>query len=149
MGPYRHILAPTDFSEPSRHALDVAADLALAFGAKLTLMHAFEVPGYAYAGINFGPVDLVTPMQDAAKDLLAQALEATRAKVPGADAVLRLGLPWDQVLAVAEQVSADLIVMGTHGRSGIGRVLLGSVAERIVRHSPIPVLTIRTAKPST
>ncbi|UQA58965.1 universal stress protein [Polyangium aurulentum] len=148
MGPYHHILAPTDFSEPSRHALDVAADLALVFGAKLTLMHAFEVPGYGYAGINYGPIDLVTPMQDAAKELLSKELEATRKKVPGAEAVLRLGLPWDKVIAVATEISADLIVMGTHGRSGIKRALLGSVAEKVVRHSPLPVLTIRTAERS-
>lgn len=148
MGPYRHLLAPTDFSEPSRHALDVAADLAVVFGAKLTLVHAFEVPGYAYAGINYAPVDLVTPLQDAAKDLLARALEATRQKVPAAEAVLRLGAPWDEVLAVAKETGADLIVMGTHGRSGIKHVLLGSVAEKVVRHSPIPVLTIRTAERS-
>jgi nucleotide-binding universal stress UspA family protein len=146
MAPYRHILAPTDFSEPSSQAVGAAIDLAVAFGAGLTLMHTVETPSYAYMGMPYMsiPVDLLTPIEDTARSLLSSALEAARKRVPGATAELRRGSSWQQILAVAAEVGADLIVMGTHGRSGITHALLGSVTEKVVRHSPVPVLTFRT-----
>jgi nucleotide-binding universal stress UspA family protein len=145
MGLYQHILVPTDFSESSRRALDTAVSLALAFGAKLTITHSCEVPGYAYVGMMAPPIDYLTPLREAGESLLLKTVESIRDKVPGATTVLRSGAPWQQTLEVAKEVSADLIVIGTHGRSGLAHAFLGSVAEKVVRMSPIPVLTLRAA----
>jgi nucleotide-binding universal stress UspA family protein len=64
-------------------------------------------------------------------------------KLPQAKAILRSGVPWREILSAVEDVAADLVVMGTHGRRGVSHALLGSVAEKIVRLSPVPVLTVR------
>lgn len=142
MGPYRHILIPIDFSEPSKRALERGIELARALDAKLTIAHVLEIPSAAYGGMAFANVDLVTPIQDAARSLLDRTLADVQAKAPGAAAVLRTGVAWQEILAAASEAGADLVVMGTHGRTGISHALIGSVAERVVRHAPIPVLTI-------
>jgi nucleotide-binding universal stress UspA family protein len=140
---FRHILVPVDFEESSREALDVAIDLAHTFDARLTLVHTWEVPAYGYAGMSFAPIDLLTPIEQAAKGQLESTLAAVRKRVPRAESVLATGSAADEVLAAADRVKPDLIVMGTHGRHGLRRVFLGSVAEKVVRGSPVPVLTIR------
>lgn len=143
MGPYRHIVAPTDFSEPSQQALDAAVDLAATFGAKLTIVHTFEIPWYAYAGQASIPVDCISSLEETARMMLSGTLEHVRRRIPDATAELRTGVPWEQTVAAVEEIGADLVVMGTHGRSGIAHALIGSVAEKVARHSPVPVLTIR------
>ncbi len=140
---YHHILVPTDFSASSQRALETAVSLAVAFGAKLTLTHSCEVPGYAYVGMMAPPIDYLTPLREAGQSLLLKAVESVRERVPGTAGLLRSGPPWQQTLEVAKDVGADLIVMGTHGRSGLAHAFLGSVAEKVVRMSPIPVLTLR------
>jgi nucleotide-binding universal stress UspA family protein len=143
MGLYHHILVPTDFSASSQRALETAVSLAVAFGAKLTLTHSCEVPGYAYVGMMAPPIDYLTPLREAGQSLLLKSVESIRDRVPGATALLRSGPPWQQTLEVAKEIGADLIVMGTHGRSGLAHAFLGSVAAKVVRMSPIPVLTLR------
>jgi nucleotide-binding universal stress UspA family protein len=143
MGLYQHILVPTDFSTSSQRALDAAVKLAVAFGAKLTITHSCEVPGYAYVGMMAPPIDYLTPLREAGDALLLKATASVREQVPGVTAMLRSGAPWQQTLEVAREIGADLIVMGTHGRSGLAHAFLGSVAEKVVRMSPIPVLTLR------
>jgi nucleotide-binding universal stress UspA family protein len=143
MGLYKHILVPTDFSASSQRALDTAVELALAFGAKLTITHAVEVPGYAYIGMMAPPIDYLTPLREAGDSLLQKTAASVRDRVPGVTALLRSGPPWQQTLEVAKEVGADLIVMGTHGRHGLALAFMGSVAEKVVRMSPIPVLTLR------
>ena len=143
MGLYHHILVPTDFSASSQRALDTAVSLALTFGAKLTITHACEVPGYAYVGMMSPPIDYLTPLREAGEELLQKTVASVRDKIPAATGVLRCGAPWQETLEVAREVSADLIVMGTHGRSGLALAFMGSVAEKVVRMSPIPVLTLR------
>jgi len=141
---FNHILVPVDFELPSQEALEVAVDLALAFDAKLTLMHAWDMPIFAYAGSNsFMTPDMWTPIERAATEQLASTLTVLRKRLPRAESVLSRGAPAVETLAVAHRENADIIVMGTHGRRGLDRVLLGSVAERVVRSSPVPVLTIR------
>ena len=98
---------------------------------------------YGYIPVGAPVVDLLTPVQDLASSLLEEALASLRAHFSSADASLRTGVPADEILAVAAEVRADLIVMGTHGRRGFSHLLMGSVAERVVRTSPIPVLTVR------
>lgn len=143
MTEFKHVLVPVDFGDSSRAALDVAIDLAKRYGASLTLVHCCEIPAYGYNPLGPPVIDLLTPVQDAGRSLLEETLVELRPRFPGADAVLVTGLPADEILAAASERRADLIVMGTHGRRGLGHVFMGSVAERVVRTSPVPVLTVR------
>jgi nucleotide-binding universal stress UspA family protein len=140
---FRNILVPTDFSVSSSHVVEVAVDLARTFGAGLTLLHVYEIPSYMYMGAW---IDVVTPIEQAAQAELDTALASVRKTLPAARAELRCGVPWTQVLDVARESGADLIVMGTHGRTGVSHALLGSVAERVVRSADVPVLTVRASK---
>lgn len=140
--PFKHLIIATDFSESSQHALDLAVELAQRFEAELTLVHSWEAPSYSYGGGLYLPVDLVTPIEQAAVAQLNIALTDLRVRLPRAQSMLRAGLAWEEVLAAATQAHADLIVLGTHGRRGLNRALLGSVAEKVVRLSRVPVLTV-------
>jgi nucleotide-binding universal stress UspA family protein len=140
---FRHILVPVDFEPPSQEALEAAVDLALTFDAKLTLFHAWEVPAAAYAAMTYVPADFWTAIEQAATEQLKSAVEDVRKRLPRAESILAKGPPAQEILSAADRTKADLIVMGTHGRRGMSHVLLGSVAERVVRLSPVPVLTIR------
>jgi universal stress protein A len=139
----RHILAPTDFSDPSKKALSDALELAQTFGAKLSLLHVFEPSPY----LGFTPpamsTDLLGDLERQASTELAQVLpDAREAKVEVTRAVA-IGSPPQQIVETAEAEHVDLIVMATHGRTGLSHLLIGSVAERVVRTAPCPVLTIR------
>jgi nucleotide-binding universal stress UspA family protein len=143
MAVFHHLVVATDLGECSQGAVDVATQLAVESGAALTLVHVMEVPAYAYAGAPEQVVDLFTPLREAAEAGLNEALTAVKAKLPAADAVLSRGTAWSELLEIARQKGADLIVLGTHGHQGVARVVLGSVAEKVVRMSPVPVLTVR------
>jgi universal stress protein A len=141
----RHILVPTDFSESSQRALDDAVVLAQAFGAKLTLFHVVELPSYVTDAHT--PVDVSMALRDdlqrhAQRELAKLPREGSGTPVEIARRVV-VGVPHQQILeaAVAEQV--DWIVMATHGRTGLRHLVMGSVAERVLRTAPCPVLTIR------
>jgi nucleotide-binding universal stress UspA family protein len=97
---------------------------------------------YSYGGVYLAP-ELGTALEQAAKQRLDRALESVVKRVPGADSVLANGAAAFEILAAAERLKADLIVMGTHGRHGLSRMLLGSVADKVVRASTVPVLTVR------
>ncbi len=139
---FKSILVPIDFGEPSKHAVEVAIDLATQYRGTVTLVHTWEVPVYAYGNADLPMVNLLTDVEEAAKQELADALAAVKKKLPDAQAILTRGVAWREILATIEAKKPDLVVMGTHGRRGIGRILLGSVAEKIVRTSPVPVLTV-------
>ncbi len=143
---FQRIFVPTDFSACADEALAVAIELAKKFESHLTLVHACEPPTYAYMGMVSTPLDLVTPVQDAAREALREAAEVLKAKYPNSDALLLFGNAAVELLAAIDKNKADLVVMGTHGRTGLTHVLLGSIAERIVRTSPVPVLTVRQRK---
>lgn len=140
---FRQILVPVDLEGPPQEALEVAVDLALTFDAKLTLIHAWEVPVAAYAATTYVPADFWTAIEQAATEQLKSTVEYVRKRLPRAESILAKGPPAHEILAAADRTKANLIVMGTHGRRGMSHVLLGSVAERVVRLSPVPVLTIR------
>src|SRR5438105_4011477 len=135
---FKHILIPVDFGEPSARAIDLGLALVEKFSATLTLVHVCEIPVYTYAGAGITPLDLLTPIEGAARKELDRTLAAVQQKAAGATAVLRQGVTWQEILAVIKESQADLVVMGTHARRGISHVLLGSVAEKIVRMSPVP-----------
>jgi nucleotide-binding universal stress UspA family protein len=143
MNRVEHILVAVDFGESSQGAIETAIFLAKTFGASLTVTHTCEVPAYAYPGMAFVPMDLLTPIEDAAEKALANTLADVNKSVPVAKGVLRRGLAASETLDLINEVKPDLVVVGTHGRKGVARALLGSVAEKIVRLSPVPVLTVR------
>jgi nucleotide-binding universal stress UspA family protein len=146
--PIARILVPTDFSGPSREAIEVATELARKLDASLTLMHAWQVTISAAAegGMDYAVHDISQEVEVAARDQLRDELAKLRTEVPAADSELRSGNACEEILDTARRRQADLIVMGTHGRTGFKRALLGSIAEKIVRLSPIPVLTVGRPK---
>jgi nucleotide-binding universal stress UspA family protein len=141
----RRILAPTDFSELSKQGLKSALELAEAFGAKLLLLYVVESPPYPMEGIvpsHLGAT-LLDDLERQATNDLAQMLSETQAsKIDVARRVVG-GIPYRKIVDVAEEEKIDLIVMTTHGRTGLSHLVMGSVAEKIVRTAPCPVLTIR------
>ena len=145
----KRILVPSDFSETSENALGYAKAFAEKFGAALHVLHILDDP-FAYAL----PLDAVVPppgfyeeLQKAAHKRLDQVLSQPERAQYNAEVVLKPGLPFAEILAYAKEHQIDLIVMGTHGRGPIAHVLLGSVAERVVRRAPCPVLTVRHPEP--
>ena len=144
------VLCAVDFSEPSRAAIRYAADLARQYDAELELLHVYHVPGYAF------PEGVVVAGPEVMNDLLtqiAESLEESRrfAITSGATRVTTTsvqGTPWTEIVRRAEERGHDLIVVGTHGRTGLTHVLLGSVAEKVVRRAPCPVLTVRMPEAS-
>ena len=138
----RRILVPIDFSDASERALQHAYELAMTYGAEILVVHAIEevILPMAY-GIEPKQVDA-----DAVRPDVEQALADLLSKHVGiehAQAQVRVGYPPEELLDTVKEEDIDLVVMGTHGRQGLNRLLMGSVAERIVRHAPCPVLTLQ------
>lgn len=136
----KHILVPTDFSDTSEGALAAAVELARTFHARITLLHVWSVPNIGYAEGLSWPLE---GMEKAARIALDEVEARTRALHVDTDSILQIGAEWERILELVKARNIDLVVMGTHGRRGLSRVFLGSVAERVVRLSPVPVLTIR------
>lgn len=136
----KRILVPIDFSETSEAALKYGIALARAFGAHLYLLHVPEHPGEA-AEAEY-PIGLFETMQNAAHDRLGHLLTDAETRELRPDSTMRMGVPCDEIVRFAQERNIDLIVMGTHGRTGIARVVIGSVAEKVVRKAPCPVLTV-------
>jgi nucleotide-binding universal stress UspA family protein len=145
MIPFKKILVPVDFGPASNEALQAAIELAKRDGAELELVHVWEIPAYTYATLEYAPTDLMGPVHDAAQAQLDETLARVKKELPRTVGTLRQGAPWQEVLSVIESRKPDLVLMGTHGRKGVRRMLLGSVAEKIVRASPVPVLTMHGA----
>jgi len=144
MNTFKHILVPTDFSSSSAAAVDLAIGMANLFNAELTLLHTWEVPVYPYVELMMSSPELTNSVQKAASECLETKLREIQARLPRAKSLLRMGLPWQQIIDVIKESNADLLVMGTHGRRGLEHAIMGSVAEKLVRLSPIPVLTVRS-----
>jgi nucleotide-binding universal stress UspA family protein len=139
----RKILVPTDFSELSKKSVRKAVSLAERFNAKIDLVHVLEPPPYP----EFGYVHV--PLKEGALRKAAEAhFEKLRAEIPAlADLVnftpIRTGNAPYEIVQVARELNSELIVIATHGRTGIKRLALGSTAEKVVRHAPCPVLVLR------
>lgn len=152
MLPISKILHPTDLSENSRAALATACEWAKRFGAELHLLHV--VDGIATPYPYLGP-----PFNEAAawESMIRQKARLALAEWPLPDGnadlhvvrTLRNGSPILQIVEFAKEIGCDLIVMGTHGRSGLEHLLLGSVAENVVRRAPCSVLTVRPKQTTT
>jgi nucleotide-binding universal stress UspA family protein len=139
------ILAPIDFTEASLHALDDAIDLAAKLEASVVVMHAYEIPvmGLLPEGAIIASAEEAARVSSSAETSLRLAVESRTNRGVKLESVLREGPAWQEIDAVADEIAADLIVMGTHGRRGILRALLGNVVEKVVRTAHQPVLTIR------
>jgi len=141
----RRILCPTDFSPTAGRASHYAAELARAFGAEVLLLHV--VPEMNYPQRSLGMVTAFPNLREELHQRAKNELDRQRQQLDPALAIrteLRDGPPHEQILACAEANQADLIVLGTHGHTGLKHVLLGSTAEQIVRLSTCPVMTVRT-----
>jgi nucleotide-binding universal stress UspA family protein len=149
----RAILAPTDFSEHAVAALRYAAGLAARLGATLHLLHVLPDVVPMAPDLVAGAPDLVIApavipddfraIEAESLDALGRVLDPSWGDVPSVETAVRRGDPVEEVVAHAAERGIDLIVVATHGRTGLGHALLGSVAEQIIRRSPCPVLTIR------
>jgi universal stress protein A len=144
---FTKIVCPIDFSACSREAVRVAAELARDASAPLVVAHVWEPPRWSTGEVMIAP-EVIQDMVDAEEAELENW--KTTAKQFGAREVgtrFLSGVAWDAILALLKDDPAiDLVVMGTHGRTGLKHVLLGSVAEKVVRHAPCPVLVVRERK---
>ncbi len=144
MSLFKKILVPLDFSDSSRAAQQRAEELARATGAELLLLHAIDdTPLLLVDAAAYIPAEAFEQYQTAAKQSLDACVQEAQKSGVAVSAQLMRGRPDQTILEAAKKAGADLIVMGTHGRSGVRHLLLGSVAERVVRTSPLPVMTVR------
>lgn len=141
---FHRIMCPVDFSAGSSEALRVAAELARERDAALVLVHVWS-PAQMTMGEGYLAPTVIQDMVDGETAQLAKSkTEAQQLGVKEVATRLLTGVPWDEIVSAARSDSAvDLIVIGTHGRTGLAHVLLGSVAEKVVRHAPCPVLVVR------
>ena len=142
---FQRILCPVDFSEPSRLALRTAVQLAIDNGAVLVVAHAWESPLLTEHSERISSNEALAPLLRRDEDaLLALKHEIEHAGLASVQTKLLFGVPWDAIVRESRaDPGYDVIVMGTHGRTGIVQVLLGSVAERVARHASCPVLLVR------
>jgi len=140
---FTHILVPIDFGASSIRALDLAIEIALTFAAELTLLHVHEIPFYPYAGGAPVSIGELIPAEEVTKVRLEETVRRVAQRHPMVKSQLRTGVPWQRIVEAIKEPGIDLVVMGTHGHRGLSHLLLGSVAEKVVRISPVPVMTVR------
>lgn len=146
MKPFQKILVPVDFSAHSQHAVRAGADLAKRYQAALTLVHVYQPIdfGLPEGFASYTPAQLAELLSALTKQLDTAKSEAEQAGAPQVNTELLQGVIATEIANFAKDKGYDLIVMGTHGRTGFGRLLMGSVAEKVVRTAPCPVLSMRT-----
>jgi nucleotide-binding universal stress UspA family protein len=139
----RQILVPVDFTETSDRALGYAVELARKFDAAVAIMHAYQIPVYGFPdGAYITTADVASQISNVSQARLDSLVDSQKlANVPLVG-ILRDGVAWEEINSVADEIHADLIIIGTHGRRGLARALLGSVAENVIRTAKIPVLVI-------
>lgn len=139
----KRLLVPTDFGTSSDRALAYAADLAKALGSEMVVMHAWDIPMLGFPdGAFIATAELATRVLEAAQQGLNAAVKLAESQGISARGVLKQGPTWQMIIEAAKEVDAGMIVLGTHGRHGLPRALLGSVAEKVVRTAHLPVLTV-------
>lgn len=141
------MLVATDFSEPARYGIEKAAEIARATGARVTVCHVLDpspLAPYATRGSASAQLALEQDIERAIHEALTEVVRTFFADVPHTKTALILSTnAADGICQYAEKEGIDLIVLSTHGRTGLAHLLIGSVAERVVRHAPCPVLTVR------
>ena len=144
---FQHILVPVDYSEHCLAALAVAAALAERFNAELHIVHVWDRPTYISDAVLVGHGQGQRPLGELIRENAERDMQTFLAQTTLSETIRRTqrlvsGDPASAILKEIEGGKCDLVVMSTHGRSGIAHLLLGSVTEKIVRHSPVPVLTV-------
>jgi universal stress protein A len=142
---FSRILLPTDFSDCSAEAARVALALAERFGSRITVLHVLDEPA-ALDPMFRGdvPLELLrSRMESFAKESMEAFLSSHFTGPGNFDTILAAGIPYREIIRKARECGAGLIVIGTHGRTGVEHVIFGSTAEKVVRNSPCPVLTVR------
>ncbi len=144
MAEWKRITCAIDLSDPSRLAMDSAADLAGALGAELTLLHVHEPPPRAAVDLLVTPTGVAELSAEETEEALAawRASAAERAGTP-VRSIVRTGGAAAEIVAHAREQGTDLLVLGTHGRRGLAKLAFGSVAEKVAKQAPCPVLLVR------
>jgi nucleotide-binding universal stress UspA family protein len=145
MADQQNIVFPTDFSEASLSALSWARRMAAVLNARLHVIYAVEEP-HIYATLDMGPVPIpsAAELADSAKTRLADFIKEHFSGLESAPvAKVLIGPPADEIVGYAEEVGANMIIMTTHGYSGVKHVILGSTTESVLRHASCPVLSVR------
>jgi nucleotide-binding universal stress UspA family protein len=142
------ILVPTDFSDCSQEAMDYATSLAQGFHARIIFLHVMEPPVY---GLDFTltPYEVPAEMKQKLKDSIKRSVEETKKLNVDAEGYFVLGVPYAEIVKAAKKHEADLIVMGTHGRTGLSHFWIGSTAERVIQNAGCPVLTVKETTKQT
>jgi len=145
MKDFKNILYATDFSPSSDCAFGHAFSLARKFNAQLTLIHGINEPvdlrGFYVPHITFDRLE--EEIEQGAQKMMDKFCRTHIKDYAKVTTIIVPGIPYDEIIKRAEEISADLIVLGTHGRTGLDHVLFGSTAEKVVRKSSVPVMTIR------
>jgi nucleotide-binding universal stress UspA family protein len=142
-----HILVAHDFSATADAALDYALGLARTLGARISVVNAYEIPSLGAPEVLVLATDWTKQFEVVAREHLDKVIARVRGVGLDAEPVLRKGAAWREIVAAAKDTKADLVVVGSEGRGLVGRTLLGSVAERVVRTAPCPVLVVRQGTP--
>lgn len=137
------ILAPTDFSACAKQAVQYGLKLAKQLDARIYLMHAWTLPYSRWDEEQEFPHDVPPQLAAAARAELDARIAEMRGEVPDVQSLFYAGEPTDAILRAAVDIQADIIVIGTHGRRGLPRIIEGSVTEAVMRRSPCPVLALR------
>jgi nucleotide-binding universal stress UspA family protein len=146
---YRRFLVPIDFSEHSKKTVESAIQLAVLTGGNITLLHVFQAPDYPvafYQGLYTEHEQVKTQVDSLKREANAQlalVIEQIVARGLEAQPLLRIGNSYNEIVNVAKEIRADLIVIGSHGHAGLERFLVGSTAERVVQYAPCPVLVVK------
>jgi nucleotide-binding universal stress UspA family protein len=142
----KKILVPVDFSGSSRKACEVGVELAEMFRVPLTLIHVVPDTSVSYSNTPYIPAPEYTHfIEESARSALRGEAARLQSKGLAIETVLKVGVAWEEIIEAAKGLDVGLIAIGTHGRRGLPRAILGSVAEKVVRLSPVPVLTVHGA----
>ena len=144
---FKDILLPTDGSKGVEEAINCAVSLAKKFDAKIHVLYVVEPPRFQEYGAGIALASIIKTLQEAGEQIVKDTVEVIRKSgVRGVEESVEEGHPAEEILQYTSEHGIDLIVIGTHGRRGLNRVLLGSVAEEIVRSADVPVMTVRMSE---
>jgi universal stress protein A len=139
---FKTILCPTDFSEESYRAVDYGLRFAQVSGGTLLLAHIIHIPS-EHLFRQQGHMLTFEEVKAQTRSLLEEVRDQRLGSHPQCEIVIEIGDPYEQLMAIARQRHVDLIVISTHGRTGLEHLVMGSVAEKIIRHAPCPVFVVR------
>ncbi len=147
MNDFKKILIPTDYSEISIVAIEYALSFSRLFGARVFLLHTLDtIPVLALQTVDLTTETVIFETERNARDDLHLFAVSKIGEIANLVEVIRKGIADEEIVKFAKEEDIDLIIMATHGRSGLSHVLMGSVAEKVIQQSPVPVLTINPAK---